>query len=1029
MTKEQALILWEQLFGDKDVAYDYASHEIHKDDYRNDDNGFGWDVEPKQPLSSGGSTSMSNMAISSMLTKGIRNGKASFRIGNFRYEVRKGRRYGTFEIFDVTDKNAPVSMEPCPGNQNPRYNEARQRKSNEMKKTYSSESDFLSQFFRRNKKETAPVEKPLFQAQEEKESRAVSEPAKEEAAPAFEEPAAEETKTEPKENPIPEEKMTSEESESMDEAIEPRKEENKEEDSLWKFTNEKFAYERPQETFSKENIVEHSKPIDPVTFQDNEAAFVQIKPFEENTWLAVSGKEKAIETPLDVRFVKDAKETEHTLSEENKPEVDGLEKTVSAPFTFEERKEISQMDYDASEKKKEPEPIEERKEEPVEEPKPAPEEKEEPIQKKEPIPEEEKQEDYGYIDVDDDEVVVISENSDVPDQNTDIGDLLRKIDFLKKTVRSLSKEKEENRNRISDFEKGIGQKERENENLAFEKKELQDQLSALETEKNKLAESKNDSDGRLTKLEQEKQEALVRIQYLENELEDSRKKLEDSDLENRNKETQILSLNEIKKTQTDQYTEMTKRLSDVSLSLADFQNRNKDLESDIEMKDAQLSSLKEENETLLKDREGLQGKIAELDQDISSLHQESDELKNNIEKEKRNSMLIKGGVGEPYFDAFLAYMRNNQIYFTQENIAMTLAFNPQWAKREDTSVLYHPKEQKGVEETLEDTTMKARLLEDADVSYLTRDIEREKTAKKLFALVFGADVYETGDFAGRVIRFDDYRNEKSQYGWDFEKLDSDGGLTKDNVVLANLKSLRDFSPEGDFATNGHHFCVVERDGKKVLDSSEFITNPYDYNQAMRVIDSQMTKKKPLVYVFIKFTGVLGDILKKDNRMKFDDLIERTVRRCCPNSYLDTKIIKDYTFLTFDVSCDGAYKEIYRYTILLNSYRTVFKKEKMLNAIIVLDEVEVPLNYRNFTFDQLVNEANDIDLRALKYCFNNTSIIDSMIKRAVHIGPNIIDKLPVKVKDLPESGIGKGNFAAAYSFDKRYYEVPYAYKIK
>ena len=44
MTKEQALILWDQLFLGAEVAYDYASHEIHRDDYQNDENGFGKDL-------------------------------------------------------------------------------------------------------------------------------------------------------------------------------------------------------------------------------------------------------------------------------------------------------------------------------------------------------------------------------------------------------------------------------------------------------------------------------------------------------------------------------------------------------------------------------------------------------------------------------------------------------------------------------------------------------------------------------------------------------------------------------------------------------------------------------------------------------------------------------------------------------------------------------------------------------------------------------------------------------------------------
>ena len=77
---------------------------------------------------------------------------------------------------------------------------------------------------------------------------------------------------------------------------------------------------------------------------------------------------------------------------------------------------------------------------------------------------------------------------------------------------------------------------------------------------------------------------------------------------------------------------------------------------------------------------------------------------------------------------------------------------------------------------------------------------------------------------------------------------------------------------------------------------------------------------------------------------------------------------------------------------------------------------------------MLNELDDIDLRAIKYTVNNVSIVDSIIKRTVHIGPQIIKNLPVDPKQLVESKIGQGNFAVAYNFNDHFYEMPYIYDI-
>ncbi len=1029
MTKEQALILWDQLFLGAEVAYDYASHEIHRDDYQNDENGFGWDVDTKLPLSAGGTLAASNMTISSMLTKSIRGGRASFRIGNFSYQVRKGKRYNVFEIFDVTEPHSPVSMEPDKGNQDPHYNEARKRKSLEAKKTYSSASDFLSQFLKNRRKEEKTEEKPLFQAREEKEEN----------------------------KPIEKRQESSEEKIPVEETEGKIQEENK--DAKWNFTNEKFEYERPQETFDKSKIVEHSEPIVAVTFQDNEAKFIKTEPFEENQWKDIDGRTDAIESVQDVKFLEKAKETSMNLVEEKTPDIDGIEETVKTAFQSESeminaRKDETEPKITSEEEPDDPKNLVEEKEEisPIAssvEDKNETEEEEDKIvetvkeEEKEAEPEktasEEKPEQAAYnessateidedFDVDDDDTIVIPENSEAPDTNADIGGLLHKIESLKTLVHDLERKQKDADWKMNQLNVSFQTEKEENEKNKKEKEILSQNLDKANDELEKAKEISSSLENKVQTLEEESKSSKEEYERLSSELKQANEKLINSNQENKNKETQIISLNESRQSQQNQYVEITKKLSDVSLTLLESQKKEKELETEIQVKEDEIKTLNEEKENLTKNKEALETKVSDMDSDILKLNQASDELSNQIEKQKRYLLLSQCHIQEKYFDICLDYMRENQIYFSEENVYMALSFNPQWEKKENGNVIYAPQEEKKEEETLDDNRMVVTTVDEIDVSYLTREIEREKLALKLFKEVFGADVYETSDFAGRLIRYSEYKNGKSVYGWDFVRLDDNGQDSKDNIVIASLRSLTDFNRDEEFMTNGHRFKVLDKGDRKVLDSTEYITNPYNFTQAMSVVENECSKSVPLVYIFIKYTGIKSEIVSQDNQKKFNDLIERTVKRCCPNSYLQLQTIRDHTFITFDASIDGAYKEVYRYCILLNSYRTAFKRAKLINAIIILDELKAPIAYHHFTFEQLINELNDVDLRAIKYTVNNVSIVDSLIKRTVHVGPQIIKNIPVDPKTLVESKIGEGNFAIAYNFNEHFYEIPYIYEI-
>ena len=125
MDRNTALKIWEQYYGTKDEAYDYASHLIKKYEYQNRSSEYGWAIDYKRPLTFGGKNVPDNMIPTSLEVIRKRNGKLNFTIGNLSYEIRKGKKFGLYYIFDVTDKNAPISVEPDVDNQDPEYNKKR----------------------------------------------------------------------------------------------------------------------------------------------------------------------------------------------------------------------------------------------------------------------------------------------------------------------------------------------------------------------------------------------------------------------------------------------------------------------------------------------------------------------------------------------------------------------------------------------------------------------------------------------------------------------------------------------------------------------------------------------------------------------------------------------------------------------------------------------------------------------------------------------------------------------------------------
>ncbi len=1077
MTKEQALQLWDELFDGNDVAFDYASHEIHKEDYQNDDNGFGWDIDFKQPLASGGSNNTLNMTISSVITKAVRGGKPSFKIANFTYEVRKGKRYGSFEIFDVTDKNRPISMEPNDTNQDAYYNAERKRKQLEdttRVKPNMFKNDFLKNLINpfknkpvEEKKKDDEVVKPIFEAEKEvvekddesevildtpddstsaevvedenkevvvdsEESSEVVEELDSEKTIETKEPVVSDTakvvedenkevvvdseessevveeldseKTLETEEPIvsdtaevveDENKEVVVDSEESSEVVEELDSEKTLETEEPVVSDDNHEYDSNTSDGDKKTVVENAEPLVTVTFDDDENEFVNTDTFKKDEWKDVDGKENAITSVSDAEFVSSCQETDDEIKEEIKPEVDTTDKVASTNFDFdEENKEEINPQYQNVETKIEEAKVEDSDMD------------EEEISK--------------YIDDEDDETIIIDTDLDEPDENTDIGGLLHKIDDLKKLVSYLEKEQGKTKNEMKCLSDAFEKEKKTSVSVNEDNTQLNSQVCSLSVEKTKLEDEIKSLKENIENLKATIEKKEEENKKLNHDLEDLKVKVEKSNQDNEQSKTTIISLNDLKVQNEKKYAEMTQKLSDVSLSLASAQKNNEKLESDLNEKDIQIQKLLDEK-TLLSDKNlELENTIKTKDEDISSLNQVIQTKNDEIEKDRREELFIKARIDDSYFDECLSYLNINSLPITLDNIYLALNKNPQWEKNFTSEVIYKPVEEQKEEDTLEDMSMKCELVEDLDVTYLTEEIERKSKALQAFKEKFKTE-NEAFDFSGRAIRYEEYQNKDSKAGWDFITLD-------DDIVIANLKSLADYNPTEEFQTNGHIFKVVSRDGKKRIESSEYVTDIYNFKQAMEVVEQGSKKQVPLVYIFIKFTGNKKETYDVKNQKKFNDLIEVTVQKACPHSFIKLQCTKSYTFITFDPTVDDAYKEIHRYSLLLNSYRFAFNKLYLLNAVIVVDKVMIPFNYRSLGFEQILGISDDIDMKAINYCLNKVNMVDSSISRLVHIGPQIVDDLPISRSKLTDSTLGKGNFEVAYGFNKTFYVMKFRFEV-
>ena len=75
-------------------------------------------------------------------------------------------------------------------------------------------------------------------------------------------------------------------------------------------------------------------------------------------------------------------------------------------------------------------------------------------------------------------------------------------------------------------------------------------------------------------------------------------------------------------------------------------------------------------------------------------------------------------------------------------------------------------------------------------------------------------------------------------------------------------------------------------------------------------------------------------------------------------------------------------------------------------------------------------TKDPELRAIQYEFNISSVISSLISKALHIGPTIMEHLPIDRTTLKSSNIGNGQkYSEIYKFKGQFYLYNYIYSLK
>ncbi len=1041
MEKERAYEIWTNLFGDVDVAYDFASHPMKKNDFQNKDSHYGWDIDEKKPFLA----QESNLLPCSLNTMGFRQGKSSFKVGNHLFEVRKGKQYGTFSIYDITERNNPINMDPTIENQNPEYNRKRFHEiavsksnitpgfhipslksiqDNVINEKIAAQDDFFFDDEKEEKKEVILSNEEIVPEEKNEEMPIAEETL---ATNAVEEEKDETAQEESLSEEMKEESVI-EENPSMDEEVEEKKEETS------------SILEEPIKEAS--SAAEEHPLLEDESYDETQEEVTSLEPTDEEEEKDVSFiiedlKNKIEQNEKEIASLKETKDSleqeKISLSDENrlmKEENDRVQKEIE-----ENQKQVQEILFANEALKNEIREMSTQKEE----------------------------KSVSYENLKQEKEQLENELSLSKESNVllsgQINELQEKENVSQETLSSLEKEKAELEEKIlslnSALEEIKNQEEEKNRNDSDKNNQVLFEMNQL---KNELQEKED----LIVSLTKEKEEMNLQKESLENSLQEEKKKEEEAKknyddllLMHQNLTADYSQLNaqvELSSDQMDSVNEenlnLSNQIKELNNQIEEANKKNQDIlfEKDSLVRqmnenkekmlslNSELEYIKNEKLQLSADKTLLNERIDQMKSDqelsqkknsdsLSMLQSEIEGYKNELETLKNEKELIQEKV------LYLSLNGKEEEFLSMRNdlLSQSLPFDEEHVL---SSFKEHPEWKKEFLEGIMPIQGESSLVLKEEVSYTKEDKDRKKRAFNYYDQIFSMEKNEVSDFAGRFIRMTDYQNKNSDYGWDFFLLDSTLEEKMDNIAIANLKSIADYHYDVPFRTNGNEFIVKKIGEKNKILSSDFISDPYDFSQALRVTKKNQEKKSPLIYLFVKILGVSQAQPEKEALMEFFDLMDCTVKRICPTSFVEMKTVLgngNYAFVTFSSNEKDAYREVLDYAVLLNSYRREYRSREILNAVIVLNEVDVEFSKRHLDYDALLNETKDDELRTLRYEFN-LAVINSTIKRTIHIGPRILDKLPLDQNMLKPSNIGQGNFAKMYRFDKEFKIYNFIYSL-
>ena len=1037
MDKNKAYQLWEERFPNRDYVYDYAAQKIVKEDFENEASSYSWTIDFIKPLSSGGFNQESNYLICSTLTKMLRQNKLSFRIGNAVFEVRKGKRYGTFSLFDVTDRNHPFDVSTVTEEMlEESYHLKRQKELYGRERQNSFVLPDLGNIRNNIVKENAPDIQMEYE--EKKEENAI------EPSLPVEETVVEEKTVEPvvDEAPVIEELVT-----ENDDAVLSETEKT------------------PAETTESTLVAEEEPDVPAVEEEhlDDEVKVVLLADEEENTVdernvLFSTMKKEAEEADelrslyhQDIAEKEKEKQTINTLSssclllKENLVRLN--EKLLEEKKKLEEYK--AQISLNDENKEKENQEVITS------------------LNNDNASLKAELGKQYNEYEILQAQYQEIcSKYASLEQEKKELEDSLALASSKDETIKQIQQEKDELNAQIAKLQEAIKEKEKEFSSLNADLESMKTSLTEKENEITRLqslcAESsskedsmnsefnqkKNDYERMLNEKESENITLKNDNRYYLNQIDQfkTEKVMQDERFRNVSLENDELrkQIQDIKESSSAKEDEKEKEYQELNQKYEDLKKENESLSS------AQIAYTAEK-ESILSDKEALYDKTVQLNvklnenqTTIDKLTQENESLQKELEENQAAhkeavSLLMKqkaeadgkvlfmtcGGDVEHYPE-YLFYLADSDKTNTQENALEALALYPSWHRKDEQRV-----------STLLDgektDNANVSLLSESDVSYLEEEKENREKALSYWAMKYG-DIDQTTDFAGRVININNYLDKDNSHGWNYIKVNSHDREYDGNIVIANMRTLLDYKESEDFKSNGQSFKVVEENGAYHIESKDYVTDPYNLNKTLQITKENLAKRSPIIYLFVKVLGNNNAAPDSGKLLEFYDLIDRTVRRTCSRSFIEMKTMTgsaNYAFLTFDGTIDGSYKEALDYALLLNSYRNELRKEENgINAVIILNQVEIPYSYRHFGFEQTLALSKDVEMRAISYEFIQTAIVNSTIRKTIHIGPSILDNLPLDQSSLKESYIGQTkSFSEIYNFKKRFYTYNFVFSLK